>query len=181
MRIIIVLSVFLIGCASEVVLFDDYYIDNNVGRCFKLKKESFVYETRCTDLDKLSTEEHKCLGIQSFGIEKNGRKLTSYNQYLQEEEFWLDQLEDITAGIFNKTRRLLYEVPAGSELKIISVGKVTKSMQTPAWIIKANINNVEVALPTERAHMAPSWLVYKLDRRDIEFVEGFLEKTVCEK
>jgi len=182
MRIIIVLSVFLIGCVSSIVLFDDYYIDNNVGRCFKLKKESFVYEATCTDIEKLSTERKDCLGIQSFGIRGGSKTLNSYSQYQQEEEYWLEHIQDINKTIFENKRRILYGVPAGSELKITRIARVRKAMHLPEWSISAKVNEIELALPTERYHMGPRWIPFnRVESEDIEFVEEFLEKTACEQ
>ena len=182
MRIIIVLSVFLIGCMSEVALFDDYYIEKNLGKCFILKKESFVYETKCTDVEKLSDNTSSCLGIQSFGMEVKGKILSSYNQYLLEEEFWSEELVNVRYGVFSKDKRILYEIPAGTELKIIRIGRVFRPMAGPDWSIIAKANGVEVALPSESPHMGPYWISLRSHFSDnVEFVEGFLEKIACEQ
>ncbi len=175
---ILIYLLFLTGCSSAVLV-NKLFVDNELGRCFKIKKKSFVYEAQCTSLKNPSSVPNVCLGVQSFGIIRKGRKLINYEQYLKEEQYWLEHIQAFKKTVFGKQRRILYELPEGSEIQVVQVAKVSIGIGERYWAIRANIKGVEVALPTRRLHIGPLWITNRGFVQKPEFADNFLNKSAC--
>lgn len=148
----------LSGCISSDDVTHKPEAAHLIGKCFKIKKPSFVFESRCADLTGVNNNSELCNGIQAMG---EGAFPDNWDSYLaNRHSFDVSQFDRLA---FEKQRTMLFPVDPNTKIIITRVVHHGWGTIGRYWVFRGNIEfngeDIEVELPSfYLVHEPPYWI-----------------------